>query len=353
MYSPEKIAAIKEAAELIGKTRAAQRHNVSRSLVRRICSPKYKRRAQHLRHRGRPAPAQLPPQHVLRRRVLIKRLQRRVTTKGDRAWRTCSTASQFQQALEKEFDIKVSVATVKRDLKASGMRSLVRNRVPTRMRVEITKRKTFVRLMKKKGIRNTNILSSDEVIFSCMEKGDRTEYVYRGQAPFPREGKARRNYPTVTVWCAIGTGWKSDIVIFPQTKTDEEGDSKRFYVDGAAYRRRCLGTVSAYLEAHKKNKFLLQDGAKPHTAKATLEYFQRKALQFVQLPPYSPDFNPIELVWKDMHYLISKKAPVTLGELTVAVKEAWAEIPQRKINRYLRHWNTKVLGEQSSRKKKK
>ena len=350
MHSPEKIAAIKEAAALIGKTRAALRHNVSRSLVVRICSPKYKRRAQVRPH---VAPVRLPPQHVMHRRLMIRRMQRLVTRNGDRARRTYSTASQFQRGLEKLYNIEVSVATVKRDLKAMGLKSLVRNRVPTRMRVEIEKRKTFVRLMKKKKIRNVNILSSDEVCFSCMEKGDRTEYVYTGQAPFPREGKARRNYPCVTVWCAIGTNWKSDIVIFPQTKTDEEGDSKRFYVDGAAYRRRCLGTISAYLEAHKKDKFLLQDGAKPHTAKATLAYFERKALEFIQLPPYSPDYNPIELVWKDMHYLISNKNPTTLDALTVAVKEAWAEIPQSKINSYLRHWNTKVLGEPSGKKKKK
>jgi len=54
-----------------------------------------------------------------------------------------------------------------------------------------------------------------------------------------------------------------------------------------------------------------------------------------------------------MHYLISKKAPVTLEELTIAIKEAWDEIPQSRINKYLRHWNTVVLGEESSRKKKK
>ena len=46
--------------------------------------------------------------------------------------------------------------------------------------------------------------------------------------------------------------------------------------------------------------FVIQDGARYHTSKAMEEFFaaHSKRLTKVQLPAYSPDFNPIEYLWK-------------------------------------------------------
>jgi transposase len=45
---------------------------------------------------------------------------------------------------------------------------------------------------------------------------------------------------------------------------------------------------------------LIQDGAKYHTSRATLEFFEchQERLIVYQLPSYSPDYNPIEYLWK-------------------------------------------------------
>jgi transposase len=45
---------------------------------------------------------------------------------------------------------------------------------------------------------------------------------------------------------------------------------------------------------------LIQDGARYHTSKATREFLvqQRDRLMVYQLPSYSPDYNPIEYLWK-------------------------------------------------------
>ena len=47
---------------------------------------------------------------------------------------------------------------------------------------------------------------------------------------------------------------------------------------------------------------LIQDGAKYHTARATTEFLAAHAdrLTVYQLPSYSPDYNPIEHLWKNM-----------------------------------------------------
>lgn len=46
--------------------------------------------------------------------------------------------------------------------------------------------------------------------------------------------------------------------------------------------------------------FLIQDGAKYHTSKAMKQFFAQQAarLTVYQLPSYSPDYNPIEYLWK-------------------------------------------------------
>ncbi|MCH8309561.1 MAG: transposase [Chloroflexi bacterium] len=45
---------------------------------------------------------------------------------------------------------------------------------------------------------------------------------------------------------------------------------------------------------------LIQDGAKYHTSKAMNQFFvqHQDRLTKFQLPSYSPDFNPIEYLWK-------------------------------------------------------
>jgi transposase len=46
--------------------------------------------------------------------------------------------------------------------------------------------------------------------------------------------------------------------------------------------------------------FLIQDGARYHTSKATKAFFAQQAdrLTVFQLPSYSPDYNPIEYLWR-------------------------------------------------------
>jgi transposase len=79
---------------------------------------------------------------------------------------------------------------------------------------------------------------------------------------------------------------------------------------------------------------LIQDGAKYHTSTETKAFFAQEAarLQVVQLPTYSPDYNPIEKLWKKikqqdthLHYF------PTFEALTDKVEQAllkFANIPE-------------------------
>lgn len=54
------------------------------------------------------------------------------------------------------------------------------------------------------------------------------------------------------------------------------------------------------LSQTRKHLIVIQDGARYHTSKAMQAFFERRAdrLTVFQLPSYSPDFNPIEKLWK-------------------------------------------------------
>ena len=70
---------------------------------------------------------------------------------------------------------------------------------------------------------------------------------------------------------------------------------------------------------------LIQDGARSHTSAETKAFFtqQTARLEVFQLPTYSPDYNPIEKLWKKikqhethMHYV------PTFAALTEKVEQA-------------------------------
>jgi transposase len=56
------------------------------------------------------------------------------------------------------------------------------------------------------------------------------------------------------------------------------------------------------LDTTDKHIILVQDGARYHTSKAMGEFFAARSdrLSVYQLPAYSPDYNPIEKLWKEI-----------------------------------------------------
>jgi len=73
-----------------------------------------------------------------------------------------------------------------------------------------------------------------------------------------------------------------------------QGAEERFQSDSyQAFLLQLLSQVSGKV-------ILIQDGARYHTSKATREFFGKHTdrLTVYQLPSYSPDYNPIEYLWK-------------------------------------------------------
>ena len=67
----------------------------------------------------------------------------------------------------------------------------------------------------------------------------------------------------------------------------------------------CFGFLMALIERVKKPMVVILDHASIHTAKALepdWDLRKEKGLRFYFLPPYSPELNRIEILWKTMKY---------------------------------------------------
>ena len=55
------------------------------------------------------------------------------------------------------------------------------------------------------------------------------------------------------------------------------------------------------LDQTTEHLFLIQDGAKYHTSQSTRQFFAKHVdrITVCQLPSYSPDYNPIEYLWRN------------------------------------------------------
>lgn len=89
-------------------------------------------------------------------------------------------------------------------------------------------------------------------------------------------------------------------------------------------------TFTCFLEwllaEHDPNRkiVLVLDNARVHKSHQVLEFVGRRQrrLGLVYLPPYSPDLNPVERVWKDLRYRVTHNVFFeNLGVLTEAVSD--------------------------------
>jgi len=71
------------------------------------------------------------------------------------------------------------------------------------------------------------------------------------------------------------------------------------------------------------------DNAPPHRAKSVTNWMQS---QIPYISPYSPDLNPIELIWVLLKNEVEKKQSCDKNELEEAIKTSWLEIDQGIIN---------------------
>jgi transposase len=72
----------------------------------------------------------------------------------------------------------------------------------------------------------------------------------------------------------------------------------------------------------KTGDIVILDNLSAHKVKGALAPIRERGGSVLFLPPYSPDFNPIEMSWAKMKAGLKKLKPRTYEELTDALKSA-------------------------------
>jgi transposase len=174
---------------------------------------------------------------------------------------------------------------------------------------------TWPQILRRAQAQNALLLFGDEASFP--QWGTLTyTWARRGQPPMVKTSGKRKGYKVFGL-IDYFTG-----CFFYQ---GQEGR-----LNSAAY----IAFLTRVLERTTQPIFLIQDGAKYHTSAETKAFFaqQTARLQVFQLPTYSPDYNPIEKLWKKikqrethLHYF------PTFEALTEKVEQAlltFANIPE-------------------------
>ncbi len=80
----------------------------------------------------------------------------------------------------------------------------------------------------------------------------------------------------------------------------------------------------------------MQDNARVHTSRLVMDWLDENGYSVITWPPYSPDLNPIEMVWHRVKQRIHKHRPelrrstageqALLDQIEDAVEDAWRAI---------------------------
>lgn len=330
MLDDECIGRIRQAIKHVGRRVAAiaratklSRKAVAAAVKRGLTVVPYKRKT---------------PGRILARRKALLALTKVTSTKGHRQWPMYSSSKQLRAALAVATGEVLTDRQVRNELKALGLRAYARPVHSTRSRVDIAKRTAFG-----KKYRRCNwklIVFSDESWLCCNERTGKVQWCKRRVDALPMEQKARWNVASIMVWGTVGYNWKGPLIVFP-SKCTLEGERRQFRLDARAYVSRCLSKVVAGLKA--EGRLLQQDGARSHVAAHTQRYLAGKGVAWMkEWPPYSPDLNAIERIWKELNARVGARCPMTEQELIRYAKEEWEALPQELINRHCKHFHRQL-----------
>lgn len=87
----------------------------------------------------------------------------------------------------------------------------------------------------------------------------------------------------------------------------------------------------------KNGDIVVMDNASVHKVKGVLQPIYDKGATVLFLPPYSPDFNPIEMAWSKMKTMLRKLKARTSEDLEKALMTALEYITPNDIKAYFLH----------------
>ncbi len=85
------------------------------------------------------------------------------------------------------------------------------------------------------------------------------------------------------------------------------------------------------------NAVVVMDNLSAHKSPAIRARLEQAGAQLLYLPPYSPDFNPIEAMWSKVKTSLRQAKARTYDELQTAIAKALSEITPEDSKGFFRH----------------
>lgn len=137
-----------------------------------------------------------------------------------------------------------------------------------------------------------------------------------------REATPQGHWRTVTMLAALTTrGLQSPMTI--ESATD--GDVFLAYLEQVLCPRLRAGQV------------VIMDNLSAHKVAGVRQFIESTGAHLLYLPPYSPDFNPIEQAWSKIKQLLRAAKARTLEALESAVAEALAAVTAENASAWFAH----------------
>lgn len=81
----------------------------------------------------------------------------------------------------------------------------------------------------------------------------------------------------------------------------------------------------------------IMDNLRSHKNPKIVELFESKKAKVIYLPPYSPDLNPIEMMWSKVKALLKNTVTDTLEQLIEGIKTAFESVTKNDAKAWYQH----------------
>jgi transposase len=88
---------------------------------------------------------------------------------------------------------------------------------------------------------------------------------------------------------------------------------------------------------------VIMDNLSPHKSDPTLELIQERGAQVSFLPAYSPDLNPIEMMWSKVKNTLRSAEARTESALTQAIASALALVTRQDAINWFAHCGYSII----------